>query len=76
MGLPELKSLGNTLRRRNADVLAYFDHQGSSNSPTEALNGPLEHLRGIGLVFKNLAHYIARSILETGEFKPRLHSQS
>ena len=48
-GLPELKKLGGTLRRRKTDILAYFDHIGSSNGPTEALNGRLEHLRGIAL---------------------------
>ena len=75
-GLPELKKLGGTLRRRRTDILAYFDHIGSSNGPTEALNGRLEHLRGIALGFKNLAHYIARSLLETGGFRSRLHPQS
>lgn len=75
-GLPELKKLGGTLRRRKTDILAYFDHVGSSNGPTEALNGRLEHLRGIALGFKNLTHYIARSLLETGGFRPRLHSES
>ncbi len=75
-GLPELKRLGTTLKRRKNDILAYFDHKGSSKGPTEALNGRLEHLRGIALGFKNLAHYIARSLLETGGFRPRLHPQS
>lgn len=75
-GLPELKKLGGTLRRRKSDVLAYFDHVGSSNGLAEAINGRLEHLRGIALGFKNLAHYIARSLLETGGFRPRLHPES
>lgn len=75
-GLPKLKKLGGKLRRRKADILAYFDHMGSSNGPTVALNGRLEHLRGIALGFRNLAHYIARSLLETGGFRHRLHSQS
>ncbi|MHA6967294.1 ISL3-like element ISAar19 family transposase [Glutamicibacter bergerei] len=75
-GLPELKKLGSTLRRRKTDILAYFDHLGSSKGPTEALNGRLEHLRGIALGFKNLAQYIARSLLETGGFRRRLHPQS
>lgn len=74
--LPELKKLGGTLRRRKSDILAYSDHMGSSNGPTEALNGRLEHLRGIALGFRNLRHYIARSLLETGGFRPRLHSES
>lgn len=72
-GLPELKKLGTTLKRRKTDIVAYFDHVGSSNGPTEAINGRLEHLRGIALGFRNLAHYIARSLLETGGFRPRLH---
>ena len=36
--------------------------------PTEAINGRLEHLRGSALGFRNLPHYIARSLLETGGF--------
>lgn len=75
-GLPELKKLGGTLRTRKTGSLAYFDHIVSSNSPTEVLNGRLEHLRGIALGFKNLAHYIARSLLEAGGVIPRLHPQS
>ena len=37
------------------DALAYFDHPSSSNGPTEAVNGRLEHLRGIALGIRNLA---------------------
>lgn len=72
-GLKELTSLGRTLTKRAADVLAYFDRPGSSNGPTEAINGRLEHLRGSALGFRNLTHYIARSLLETGGFRSRLH---
>ena len=71
--LPEVITLGRTLKKRSADVLAYFERPGTSNGPTEAINGRLEHLRGIALGFRNLTHYIARSILETGGFRPRLH---
>ncbi|GAB2465674.1 ISL3 family transposase [Xylanimonas ulmi] len=53
-GLKELTSLGRTLKKRAADVLAYFDRPGSSNGPTEAINGRLEHLRGSALGFRNL----------------------
>ncbi len=56
-----------------ADVLAFFDRPGTSNGPTEAINGRLEHLRGSALGFRNLTNYIARSLLETGGFKPALH---
>ncbi|MDR1077285.1 MAG: ISL3 family transposase [Propionibacteriaceae bacterium] len=73
--LTELRKLGRTLRQRAADVLAYFDRPGTSNGPTEAINGRLEHLRGSALGFRNLTHYIARSLLETGGFRPLLHPQ-
>jgi transposase len=71
--LTELHTLGRTLKKRAADVLAYFDRPGTSNGPTEAINGRLEHLRGSALGFRNLTNYIARSLLETGGFRPRLH---
>ena len=68
--LIELRRLGRTLKKRAADVLAYFDRPGTSNGPAEAINGRLEHLRGIALGFRNLTHYTARSLLHTGGFKP------
>jgi transposase len=71
--LTELATLGRTLRKRAADVLAYFDRPGTSNGPTEAINGRLEHLRGSALGFRNLTNYIARSLLESGGFRPQLH---
>jgi transposase len=71
--LAELRKLGSTLNRRAGDVLAYFDHPRTSNGPTEAINGRLEHLRGSALGFRNLTNYIARSLLETGGFRPQLH---
>ena len=74
--LTEIITLGRTLKKRAADVLAYFDRPGTSNGPTEAINGRLEHLRGSALGFRNLTHYIARSPLETGGFRPQLHPQS
>ena len=48
-GLRELITLGRTLKRRAGDILAYFDHPHTSNGPTEAINGRLEHLRGSAL---------------------------
>lgn len=71
--LKELATLGRTLKKRACDILAYFDRPGTSNGPTEAINGRLEHLRGSALGFRNLTNYITRSLLETGGFKPRLH---
>jgi len=71
--LVELRRLGRTLNSRAPDILAYFDRPGTSNGPTEAINGRLEHLRGSALGFRNLSNYIARSLLESGGFRPLLH---
>ena len=70
--LVELRKLGRTLHRRVGDVLAYFDLPGTSNGPTEAINGRLEHLRGSALGFRNISNYITRSLLESGGFRPLL----
>ncbi len=71
--LREVITLGRTLKKWATDVLAYFECPGTSNGPTEALNGRLEHLRGCALGFRSLTHYIARSLLKTGGFRPQLH---
>ncbi len=73
--LVELRRLGRTLNTRAHDILAYFDRPGTSNGPTEAINGRLEHLRGSALGFRNLSNYIARALLEAGGFRPLLHAQ-
>jgi len=72
-GLEELAQLGRTLWRRREDVLAYFDIA-ASNGPVEAINGRLEHLRGVALGFRNLTHYITRALLDTGGFRHQLHA--
>ena len=59
--MSEFITLGRTLKKRAADVLAYFD-------------GP-DHLRGSALGFRDLTHVVARSLLESGGFRPRLHPQ-
>jgi transposase len=68
--LSEVVTLGRTLTRRAGDILAYFDRPGTSNGPTEAINGRLEHLRGTALGFRNLTNYVARSLLETEDSDP------
>ena len=73
--LTELMTLGRTLKHRAGDILAYFDHPHTSNGPTEAINGRLEHLLGSALGLRNLTHYITRALLETGGFRPQLHPQ-
>ena len=52
--LVEITKLGRTLKKRAADVLAYFDRPSTSNGPTEAINGRLEHLPGSALGLRNL----------------------
>jgi transposase len=74
--LVEVVTLERTLKKRAADVLAYFDRPGTSNGPTEAINGRLEHLRGSAPGFHNLTNYIAQPLLETGGSRPQLHPQS
>ena len=71
--LSEVVTLGRTLKKRADDVLAYFERPGTSNGPTEAINGHLEHLRGSAFGSRNLTNYIARSLLETGGNRPQLH---
>ena len=57
--LTELTTLGRTLKRRAGDILTYFDHPHTSNGPTEAINGRLEHLRGsaLGLAKPHQLHH-------------------
>ena len=74
--LTELRTLGRILTKRAEDVFACFDRPGTSNGPTEAMNGRLEHLRGSAPGFRNLTNYIARSLLETGGFRARLQPAS
>ena len=70
----EIRRLDRTLKQRAADILAFFDQPGSSNGPTEAIKGRLEHPRGTASGFRNLPHYIARSLVEAGGFRPKIHS--
>jgi len=70
--LGEIVTLGHTLKKRADDVMAYFDQPRTSNGPTEAINGRIEHLRGSALGFRNLTNYIARALVETVGFRPQL----
>jgi transposase len=71
--LVEIKRLGRTMKKHAISILTYFDRPRTSNGQTEAINGRLEHLRGIALGFRNLTNYIARYLLESGGFKTKLH---
>ena len=51
----------------------HFD-TGASNGPVEAINGRLEHLRGIALGFRNLNHYILRSLIHSGGLQAKINA--
>ena len=72
-GLTELITLGRTLKRRAGDILAYFDNPHTTGGPTEAINGRLEHLRGIAQGFINHRNYRLRCLLHSGGFQHLLH---
>lgn len=71
--LRELRVLGQTLWRRRADILAYFD-TGASNGPVEIINGKLELLRGIALGFSSKVNYILRSLIHSGQMQSRINA--
>ena len=64
--LAEVLTLGRTLTKRAADVLSYFDCPGTSNGPTEAINGLIELHRRIARGFRNLDNYRLRMLLIGG----------
>lgn len=68
--LEEVRSLGRTMKRRRTDILAFFDYPGTSNGPTETINGLLEHLTGTARGIRNLTNHITKSLLDTDDFKP------
>lgn len=72
-GLQELTQLGRSLHKRRADILAFFDI-GASNGPVEAINGRLEHLRGIALGFRNINHHILRCLIHSGGLQPKINA--
>jgi transposase len=63
-GLEEIAQLGRTLLRRQAAILAFFDHH-VSNGLTQAINGRQEALRRNALGFRNLTNYCWPSLLHS-----------
>lgn len=64
--IPEIARLGRTLRRWRAAILAYFDTNGASNGPTEAINGVIETMRRVARGFRNFENYRLRALLAAG----------
>jgi len=73
-GLEEIAQLGRTLWRKREQILAFFDRGGASNGPVEAINGRLEHLRGIALGFRNFDHYVLRCLLHSGQLETKINA--
>jgi transposase len=71
-----VNTLGRTLKRRAVHVLAYFDRPGTSNGPTEAINGRLEHLRGSARGFRNLIKLHRQIASGDRRVQARLHPRS
>ncbi len=68
--IPEVARLGRTLRQWKAAILAYFDTNGASNGPTEAINGVIETTRRIARGFRNFTNYRLRCLLAAGGHRP------
>jgi hypothetical protein len=62
----EIARLGRTLNAWRAELLAYFDTDGASNGPTEAVNLLVERARRVGHGFRNFNNYRLRLLLLCG----------
>jgi transposase len=63
--VPEIVSLGKTLRRWRPEILARHD-TGASNGPTEGLNLCVKKVKRCGHGFRTFEHYRLRVLLHTG----------
>ena len=68
--IPEITRLGRTLKSWRQEILAYFQTQGASNGPTEAINGVIETTRRIARGFRNFSNYRLRNLLSAGGYRP------
>ena len=67
---PELAQHSRSLSQRRKQTLANFD-TAASNGHIEAINGRLEHLPDIALIFRNLTHYSLRKLTRSGQIQER-----
>ena len=63
--VPEIVTLGETLRRWRTEILARHD-TGASNGPTEGLNLCVKKVKRCGHGFRNFEHYRLRVLLHAG----------
>ena len=73
--IPEIARLGRTLRKWKDAFLAYFDTDGASNGPTEAINGIIELGRRTARGYRNPTNYQLRMPLITGGLDASTHTQ-
>jgi transposase len=63
--VPEIVTLGETLRRWRTEILARHD-TGASNGPTEGLNLCVKRVKRCGHGFRSFEHYRLRVLLHAG----------
>jgi transposase len=64
LGLDALDQVRRRVQRE--ELLAYFDTDGVSNGPTEAMNGLIKKIKRIGHGYRNFANYRLRLLLHCG----------
>ena len=79
--VPEIQSLGRTLRAWRTEILAHH-HTGASNGPTEGLNLCVKKVKRCGHGFRSFEHYRLRVLLHAGGVTwpdrpspPRIHTR-
>ena len=70
--VPEIVSLGNTLKRWRTQILAHH-LTGASNGPTEAMNLLVKKIKRCGHGFKSFRNYRLRVLLHCGGIKWDAH---
>ena len=73
--IPEIARLGRTLRKWKDALDAYFDTDGASNGPTEAINGIIELGRRTARGYRNPTNYRRRMLLIAGGLDASTHTQ-
>jgi len=64
--IPELHRLARTISDWEAQLLAYFTTDRTSNGPTEAVNLLIKRIKRVGFGFRNFANYRLRLLLHCG----------
>ena len=73
--LTQIARLGRTQRKWKDALDAYFDTDGASNGPTEAINGIIELGRRTARGYRNPTNYQLRMLLIAGGLDASPHTQ-